>query len=51
MWQELYLLNPVYITFKLDQFRFPGNCPPNLPLSHHFALSEKLSVNDSLGEG
>ena len=24
-----------------DQLRFPGNCPPTPPLSHHFALSEK----------
>ena len=23
------------------QFRFQGNCPPTLPLSHHFPLSEK----------
>ena len=25
----------------LDQFRFLGNLPPTLPLSQHFALSEK----------
>ena len=42
MWQELYLLNPVYNgADKLDQFSFQGNCPPAPPLSHHFALSEK----------
>ena len=28
-----------------------GNCPPTPPLSQHFALSEKLSVNVGLGEG
>ena len=26
---------------QVDQFRFPGNCPPTRPLSHHFAPSEK----------
>ena len=42
MWQELYLLNPVYTgEDKLDQCRFQGNYPPIPPLSHHFALSEK----------
>ena len=29
------------LTVFVDQFRFPGNCPPTPPLSHHFALSEK----------
>ena len=33
-------LNP-FLSEKLDQFRFPGNCPPTPPLSHHFALSER----------
>ena len=29
---------------SVDQFRFPGNCPPTPPLSHHFILSEKYVV-------
>ena len=33
-------LNP-FLSEELDQFRFPGNCSPTPPLSHHFALGER----------
>ena len=34
-----------------DQLRFPGNCPPTPPLSHHFALSEKQLFMLAQGRG
>ena len=37
----------IYSTF----FYFLGNCPPTPSLSHHFALSEEVSVNVSLEGG
>ena len=51
MWQELYLLNPVYTDAdKLDQFTFLGNCPHPFP-KPLFCPKREVSVNVSLGEG
>ena len=49
--QWIYFLPFSGIAFSDHYMLLLGNCPPTPPLSQHFTLSEKLSVNVGLGRG